>query len=381
MKLQVRLTPSSKAKKSKAAKSKSNAVQAKKPKKNEQSNRETGVTAALSEHPLSTNVSSPIQATSKRRRGRVVEVEDDENKTLHANSYERDGFVASDNNEEEYSDDAFEPVRTIGIKRNASRRELGPPITTDLIMDSLSPNHRMIVEDFMRHAKQMCSEIRDRYSLRSIPFTDTILREMAIHFPKTQTELLRIPNINSEMVKRYGWRFLELIKQSKSLYESLDTTTVRGEGNASKKYGKNQAGEKDESEVEDAPIDPNHENVIVLDSDDEEDNGEFGVLSDDEVQGPGQRVRSSYFHEKKAPAVEELNSKWSLTQQQEAESKSKPDALSSKPWYGKSRADSDSGFRGNASRSHNTGRKGGIKKGTASKRGGGAFSGIGMMPT
>jgi bloom syndrome protein len=332
---------------------------------------------------------------SKRRRAHVIEEEDDEedDRTLHANGYERDGFVTSDNSEEE-SDDAFEPVRTIGIKRNANSRELGPPITTDLTMDSLSPNHSMVVEDFLQYAKMKCNEIRDKNSLRSVPFTDTILREMAIRFPRTQTELLRIPNINPEMVKRYSGPFLELIKKSKLFYQSLDTTVIQEE-NVSRN-GKNQGKEENESEAEDIPIDPNHKNVIIVSSDDEGEDEFDDLLSDDETGGTKKRVNSSYFLGENTPAVEEFNQRWSLTQQQEAESVPKLEASSSKPLYGRAGGDLNSQFSRRGFRSYNEGRDGRMEMGTsrkqstnstnftsktvAGKRGrdGGA---IGMMPT
>jgi len=395
VKLLVRL-PSSKSKTAKATKPKPNTAK-KKSKKNAQSKNDTGVAAARTDYLLSTNVSSPIQAESKRRRAYVNDGDDDDDddRTFHANGYERDGFVTSDNSDDDDSDDTFEPVRTVGIKRNA---KLGPPITTDLTMDSLSPNHYMIVEDFIQHAKEKCNEIRDKNSLRSVPFTDTILREMAIRFPTNQTELLRIPNINPEMVKRYSAPFLELVKKSKLFYQSLDTTAAR-EGENASRNGKNQRKQEDESEAEDIPIDPNHKNVIIVSSDDEDEDAFGDLLSDDEAGGMKKRVNSSYFLGEKPPGVEEFNQRWSLTQQQHAETAPKPDAPSSKPRYGRAGGDSSSRFPNRGFRSYNEGRDGRAEKGMSKKqsagstnfasnttfskrgRGGGAFGGIGMMPT
>jgi len=248
-------------------------------KKNGQQDDLTGVSAARNYHPLSTNVSSPIQTASKRRRARIIddEASDDEPNERHANGYAKDGFAVSDDNES----DAFEPTNVIGIKRNGARRQLSERITSDVTMDQLSDKHRLIVEDFIVHAKQVCENIREASGLRSVPFTDTILREMAIRFCHTQEELLQIPGINPEMVTRHSKPFLQLIQSSKQCYQSL----VEGENT------------DDDGET---AMDPNHRTIIDLlsDSDDEDEYGDLPSGAED----IGMEERSSYFSQNAAQA-------------------------------------------------------------------------------
>lgn len=123
-------------------------------------------------------------------------------------------------------------------------------------------------------------------SLRTQPFTDGILREMAINFPKgelildtvmdtrlqlaDEVELLDIPDIDRDKVERYGKRFLKLIRNAENFYENMMRTN------------------------EDRPQDPNHRNVINISSDDDDD---FGAFDEDlDETGASQEERSSYFH-------------------------------------------------------------------------------------
>lgn len=129
---------------------------------------------------------------------------------MHPNEYVRDDFVIRDGEDREPSemddeDDAFEPIRVAGKPERSRRRQLGPPITTDEKLDQLNEIHRMIVEDFVHHAKDegnsvsqstpnflfevLTCQILITKGLKHQPFTDTILREMAIRFPKGMTTL------------------------------------------------------------------------------------------------------------------------------------------------------------------------------------------------
>lgn len=158
--------------------------------------------AAKQDYPLSTNVSSPIQQASRRRIAQYSN--SDPNVKLKSKGYSRDAFVVSDNdaisgNEFDEDSEAFEPVREAGKSRISKKRELGPPIMTDEKLEKLNPTHRMVVDDFMCRAKKesenVCSKswglfcfsadgfqiLMDK-NLRSHPFTDTVLREMAINF-------------------------------------------------------------------------------------------------------------------------------------------------------------------------------------------------------
>lgn len=126
-------------------------------------NRGTGVAAAKSDYPLSTNISSPVQATSKRR---MVQ-----HNNLNANAqpvsrgYPRDDFVVSDDDAESLydseneSDDGFEQVRDTRNPRRSRKRALGPPITTDDKLEGLNPTHREIVDGFVKAAKDLSEKV------------------------------------------------------------------------------------------------------------------------------------------------------------------------------------------------------------------------------
>ena len=126
--------------------------------------RTTGVPASRKDYPQSTNVSSPVPA--RYRKNRVDGLE--HGRDLHKNGYARDDFVVSDDGgrETEVTDDddedAFEPIREFGKPEKSRRRPLGPPITTDEKLDRLNETHRMIVDDFVIHARKECERVRHR---------------------------------------------------------------------------------------------------------------------------------------------------------------------------------------------------------------------------
>lgn len=148
LKIQVRISPNGKAKMSKPAF---------KPKT-------TGVRATRRDYPQSTNVSSPVQAASRRRQVLHDWEDPKAERALHRNGYARDNFVISDdeayNSEEndEEEEEGFEPIREAG-KPQRTTRQLGPPITTDEKLERLNPTHRMVVEDFVIHAKNLSENV------------------------------------------------------------------------------------------------------------------------------------------------------------------------------------------------------------------------------
>lgn len=116
----------------------------------------TGVAAAHPDYPASTNVSSPIQAASRRRVLHNAKATPEPD--LHKNGYAQDGFVVGDDDES----DAFsemETVREKGASRHISKKPLGPPITTDERIANLPQIHQMVVEDFSIAARQLCQKV------------------------------------------------------------------------------------------------------------------------------------------------------------------------------------------------------------------------------
>jgi bloom syndrome protein len=327
---------------------------------------ETGVAAARDVH--STYVSSPVHGISKGRKQRIFnDNEDDEPTAFHNNGYYRDSFVVDDDDDD---DDGFEPVRFSDKVKVSKRRELGPPITGDDIMDSLTPRHRMIVANFVIHAKSKVKSLMLANNLRGQPFTDTMLRAMILGFVTTKADMLRIPGVRSEMVELYGEHFLEMTRASRDLYKSMK---VR------------------DTEAEERPHDPNHRNVIDLVSDDESDYGDDIDLEDDnEEEDDGEddedeeETQSGYFKQPtKSAEVLAFNQKMQMVDKSapakstKAPKKAFAGKLPNRKGTRKPRVKRKSnGTRAGPARS-GTSRSGGNSVGGGNIIGGG---GIGMMP-
>lgn len=297
--MQIRNTPRPKAHPSTKVKSKTR-VRASKPTKKG--------SRAPPDMPLSTNVSSPIQAASSRRKAKSPSRGD-----VHANGYQRDDFVVSDPEfdnpieiDGESSDDAFEPVRIAGQPRQERVRTLGPPITSDGLMANLDEFHRILVESFVDSAEKKAKDIMINKGLRRVPFTKSMLRHMAINFTETPEKMLEIPGISAECVKLYGKDFYKMIQATyRSYMEDLE-------------------------QREDAP-DPNAQNVIDLVSDDE---SEYGSMpeSDMEEEEPGEP--SAYFP---SQSVEDFNSRFGQAQSQAANKRAAAPSQAPKKWHPKSK--------------------------------------------
>lgn len=125
-----------------------------KPKKKNPSKKATGVAAARSEFPLSTNVSSPVQEYSRRRNRRGKESAPARVQEEEAAS--DDDFI--DNREivetDDDSSDGFALASEKGKSKVRSKRVLGPPITVDERFDALNSIHKMVVDDFVVNAKE-----------------------------------------------------------------------------------------------------------------------------------------------------------------------------------------------------------------------------------
>ena len=238
------------------------------------------------ELPLSTNVSSPIQAASSRKKAKQPARGD-----THANGYHRDDFVVSDPEFEDYgvtgeeSSDAFEPVRIAGQPRGEKTKSLGPPITSDALMASLDDVHRTLVISFVTSAQKVARDISLDKGLRAVPFSDMVLRYMAIRFTETTDEMLDIPDIDATKVHLYGKRFCKMVQDCRRSYEDLM------------------------GQQEDAP-DPNAQNVIDLVSDNEED--EYGSLPSDFENDEEPGEASAYFEPDQR--VKEFNARFAHSQ-------------------------------------------------------------------
>ena len=341
------------------------------------------------ELPMSTNVSSPVQAVSRRKQAKQPA-----QRELPAKGYGHDRFVVDDENDDDYEDDdldendGFEPVREAGrATRQMPKRQAARPITSDLTMDNLNDIHRLIVDDFVQHAKSINSKLMMDRNMAMAPFSDTTLREMAIQFPQTLKEMFLLPGIDAEKVVLFGSYFMKLIQSTHRHYQEM---LVQAE--------------------ESRPIDPNAQNVIyvVSDGEDEDEYGSFNGSDmeaeeeDDDDDDEGEP--SSYFPAQN-PRLAAFNARFANSQLATAadepapRAKKKVGAKAKKRTYRAKNSNSYGGQRDSyGGGSRYSGSKGGgngpagVGKKTASRKGngsgggskrggGGALGGFSMMPT
>lgn len=141
------------------------------------------------DYPQSTNVSSPIQAANRPDLAK----------------FRRNNRRPVNPSDDEQDSEGFEPVRVSGKPRREKARKLGPPIATDPTWENIEPLHRTVAEDFIYYAEEYCKKVRSlpfaaintgiliwqqlmlERSLHVQPFPTSVLREIAIHFPKGKT--------------------------------------------------------------------------------------------------------------------------------------------------------------------------------------------------
>lgn len=137
-------------------------------------------------------------------------------------------------------------------------------------------------------------------NLRSQPFPTSVLREIAIHFPKgeirffawprlmllrsqaDESQLSAIRGIDPDKVQRYGRQILKLVRDAQRRYEEL---------------------QKDKDDADGVVPDPNHHNVINLSSDDEYGDDDLFV-NGDAAFDRGDNVVPSRFFSSHPPADE-----------------------------------------------------------------------------
>lgn len=213
-------------------------------------------------------VSSPIQSANDRRQART----------------QKRSIPVGDSDDS----DGFEPIRVAGRTGNQSTREMGPPITSDQRLDRLDHLHRAVVEDFEVTAKRYLQEIVVEKGLRSQPFSDQTLREMAISFPRSLSELSAISGIDHDKVTRYGRQILRLVDNARRRYQELTQ----------------------DAETHGVVPDPNHHNVINLSSSDEYSDDDLFVDQasnfdiDYPVEDLTQNVTSRYFPPPPSPGFD-----------------------------------------------------------------------------
>jgi len=113
--------------------------------------------------------------------------------------------------------------------------------------------------------------------LQTQPFSDSILREMGIRFPKNKTQLLAIPGIDRDKVEHYGAKFLKLLQNALRHYQEL----------------KSNAPSKPTSDV---VHDPNHA-INIISSDDDWNCDQESSVEQASPFGEEGSIKSRYFHE------------------------------------------------------------------------------------
>jgi bloom syndrome protein len=218
----------------------------------------------------STNVSSPIRAPKQKIRQFAYEANNDEDDAFdaprhplrkqNAHGYDDNGFVVNDD-----FDNDFAPVRVATSNKGGGKAKgLGRPIATDQRVDELDTDQQCTFIDFMTGARKLRRDIMSEKGLREPIFNDTVLQEMGLELPADLDEMRVIPGIRSEMIDRYGKRFLPLITNSRQLYRG-NVPDRRHLQPCLQNLREGVAVEDDEDEV----LDPNHQNIIDLCSDGE----------------------------------------------------------------------------------------------------------------
>ncbi|SMR63388.1 unnamed protein product [Zymoseptoria tritici ST99CH_3D1] len=173
------------------------------------------------ELPMSTNVSSPIQAASKRKRAALPQRGE-----MHANGYRRDEFVISDPEDGNFEDsdesDGFEPILDSRRPRaKKAARSAGPAITTDEAIERLDDMHRIVLEDFMQNAEKKAKDIMNNKGLSVVPFSNTQLRTMLINWIDTEEGMSQINGMKPEIIKLYGKPFLRMVEKFRESYTEM----------------------------------------------------------------------------------------------------------------------------------------------------------------
>lgn len=174
-------------------------------------------------NPPSTNVSSPIRAKSKKKKGKATATLDDEESDEdfrtggQSHGYTLDDFVEADDD-----DDDFETMPVSRTHRRA-REPLGPPISHDVAMEDANINdiHRDIAESFAEAAGALQEDLLNKKGLRQRWFSQQDFREMALRWTDTTAKMRFIPGISVDKVDKYGAKFLPLVKDFSRQYQDM----------------------------------------------------------------------------------------------------------------------------------------------------------------
>ncbi|KAJ8118736.1 hypothetical protein OPT61_g332 [Boeremia exigua] len=267
----------------------------------------------------STNVSSPVRATKRKIQDYAYQQQHSDSDPEHfAKPQHATRVQKSQSHRIENFDDGFAEVRVAKPSRAARQaRGLGEPITEDARMSGLDEMQQDILHDFVNGAKKLRQDLMTNNGHRQTIFSDTVLREMGLRLPSDLQQMKTIPGIKPEMVDRYGRKFMLLINNTREMYSGeapAPRSRVPPHWSAAEELSDDNYEDEDEEQV----YDPNHQEVIdlCLDSDDDippppedvESDYSYGDSEDDEALH-----RSHHFTQPLDPEVEDFNNRLTQT--------------------------------------------------------------------
>lgn len=188
----------------------------------------------IRQQPESTFVSSPAGERPRIHRRKAPDFDDgptdDEVDIPHISrhscrpatkGYRYDGFClpdARDSDNDQESEDDFEPVRTSTTTHgNPRTKPLGERIEVDEQLVGLSPWHISKVHEFVDEGTTLGKRIMADKKLHRSPFTTTMLRSMVIFFPQDEEELKARLGAAAEKVAHHGAKFMQLIRKYQAI--------------------------------------------------------------------------------------------------------------------------------------------------------------------
>lgn len=177
----------------------------------------SGTELAANVNFTSTNVSSPIQAKSRRQKATNAYMDEDSGRVSGDDSF------MGDDDDDESEPDGFARIREVGTSTRGRRQQLGPPIASDRRLDEANVNdvHRVVIENFVEAAKKLDERLRNEKGRRRHIFTESQLREMAINWATKPSDILAIRGVDLEDAKIFGPSFIPLIRDFHGHYEDM----------------------------------------------------------------------------------------------------------------------------------------------------------------
>lgn len=141
-----------------------------------------------------------------------------------------------------------------------------------------------ILHDFLNGAKSLRQDLMTSNGHRQTIFSGTVLREMGLCLPTNEEAMKSIPGINPEMVDRYGRKFMLLINNTREMFGGV-APAPRNRAPQRRPAVEELSDDDYEDEDDEQVFDPNHQEVIDLCRD-----------SDDDIAPPAEDLESDYSY-------------------------------------------------------------------------------------